>query len=198
MKTVIMYTDGACAGNQHEENIGGWGCILQYKEHEKELWGGEENTTNNRMELTAPIQGLSALKEKGLRILIYSDSSYFVNCFRKKWYKSWQKNGWRTAAKKPVENRDLWEKLLELTEEQNCEFYLVRGHIKIRESEYGKEDPALLRAHDEFMEQNGDISLKDFKIIAANNNRADELANEFIRRSRQEFENREVENEEED
>ena len=114
MKIVSMYTDGACSGNQNEENVGGWGCILEFAGREKELWDGEVNTTNNRMELSAPIAGLSALKEKGLLVRIYSDSSYLVNCFQQGWHKNWVKNGWKTSQKKPVENRELWEKLLSL------------------------------------------------------------------------------------
>ena len=107
MKIVSMYTDGACSGNQNEENVGGWGCILEFAGREKELWDGEVNTTNNRMELSAPIAGLSALKEKGLLVRIYSDSSYLVNCFQQGWHKNWVKNGWKTSQKKPVENREL-------------------------------------------------------------------------------------------
>ena len=131
MKIVNMYTDGACSGNQNEENVGGWGCILEFAGREKELWDGEVNTTNNRMELSAPIAGLSALKEKGLLVRIYSDSSYLVNCFQQGWHKNWVKNGWKTSQKKPVENRELWEKLLSLMEGQTCEFYLVKGHLKL-------------------------------------------------------------------
>ena len=117
MKIVNIYTDGACAGNQNEENIGGWGCVLEFMGREKELCGGEINTTNNRMELTALVEALSALKETGLTLNIYSDSAYLVNCFRCKWYQSWQKNGWKTSQKQPVENRELWERLLQLLED---------------------------------------------------------------------------------
>ena len=84
MKTVNIYTDGACAGNQNEENIGGWGCVLEYNGNEKELCGGEVNTTNNRMELTALIEALSALKQSGLALHVFSDSAYLVNCFRQR------------------------------------------------------------------------------------------------------------------
>ena len=97
MKTVNIYTDGACAGNQEERNIGGWGSVLEYRGREKELHGGEIDTTNNRMELTALIEALSVLREDGLKLRIFSDSSYLVNCFRKKWYVSWQKNGWKNC-----------------------------------------------------------------------------------------------------
>ena len=187
MKTVNLYTDGACSGNQNESNVGGWGCILEYAGREKELWDGEVNTTNNRMELSAPIAGLSALKEKGLRVRIFSDSSYLVNCFQQGWYKKWVQNGWKTAGKKPVENRELWEKLLSLMEGQTCEFYLVKGHLKLTDKAgdpLGEENPALKKAYNDFCRHNGAVSFEEFYRIASYNNRADDLANEFIRRQK--------------
>ena len=185
MKTVNMYTDGACSGNQNEENVGGWGCILEYAGREKELWDGEVNTTNNRMELSAPIAGLSALKEKGLLVRIYSDSSYLVNCFQQGWHKNWVKQGWKTSQKKPVENRELWEKLLSLMEGQTCEFYLVKGHLKLTDkdgSPLDETNAALNKAYKAYCSHNGGISFEEFYRIAGYNNRADDLANEFIRR----------------
>ncbi|MBQ2227505.1 MAG: hypothetical protein II427_00105 [Firmicutes bacterium] len=185
MKIVNMYTDGACSGNQNEENVGGWGCILEYAGREKELWDGEVNTTNNRMELSAPIAGLSALKEKGLLVRIYSDSSYLVNCFQQGWHKNWVKNGWKTSQKKPVENRELWEKLLSLMEGQTCEFYLVKGHLKLTDkdgSPLDETNAALNKAYKAYCSHNGGISFEEFYRIAGYNNRADDLANEFIRR----------------
>ena len=180
-----MYTDGACSGNQNEENVGGWGCILEYAGREKELWDGEVNTTNNRMELSAPIAGLSALKEKSLLVRIYSDSSYLVNCFQQGWHKNWVKNGWKTSQKKPVENRELWEKLLSLMEGQTCEFYLVKGHLKLTDkdgSPLDETNAALNKAYKAYCSHNGGISFEEFYRIAGYNNRADDLANEFIRR----------------
>lgn len=185
MKIVNMYTDGACSGNQNEENVGGWGCILEFAGREKELWDGEVNTTNNRMELSAPIAGLSALKEKGLLVRIYSDSSYLVNCFQQGWHKNWVKNGWKTSQKKPVENRALWEKLLSLMEGQTCEFYLVKGHLKLTDkdgSPLDETNAALNKAYKAYCSHNGGISFEEFYRIAGYNNRADDLANEFIRR----------------
>ena len=185
MKIVSMYTDGACSGNQNEENVGGWGCILEFAGREKELWDGEVNTTNNRMELSAPIAGPSALKEKGLLVRIYSDSSYLVNCFQQGWHKNWVKNGWKTSQKKPVENRELWEKLLSLMEGQTCEFYLVKGHLKLTDkdgSPLDETNAALNKAYKAFCSHNGGISFEEFYRIAGYNNRADDLANEFIRR----------------
>lgn len=185
MKIVNMYTDGACSGNQNEENVGGWGCILEFAGREKELWDGEVNTTNNRMELSAPIAGLSALKEKGLLVRIYSDSSYLVNCFQQGWHKNWIKNGWKTSQKKPVENRELWEKLLSLMEGQTCEFYLVKGHLKLTDKDgtpLDETNAALNKAYKAYYSHNGGISFEEFYRIAGYNNRADDLANEFIRR----------------
>lgn len=185
MKIVSMYTDGACSGNQNEENVGGWGCILEFAGREKELWDGEVNTTNNRMELSAPIAGLSALKEKGLLVRIYSDSSYLVNCFQQGWHKNWVKNGWKTSQKKPVENRELWEKLLSLMEGQTCEFYLVKGHLKLTDKDgslLDETNAALNKAYKAYCSHNGGISFEEFYRIAGYNNRADDLANEFIRR----------------
>ncbi|MBQ2083726.1 MAG: hypothetical protein II469_01140 [Firmicutes bacterium] len=185
MKIVNMYTDGACSGNQNEENVGGWGCILEFAGREKELWDGEVNTTNNRMELSAPIAGLSALKEKSLLVRIYSDSSYLVNCFQQGWHKNWVKNGWKTSQKKPVENRELWEKLLSLMEGQTCEFYLVKGHLKLTDkdgSPLDETNAALNKAYKAYCSHNGGISFEEFYRIAGYNNRADDLANEFIRR----------------
>lgn len=185
MKIVNMYTDGACSGNQNEENVGGWGCILEFAGREKELWDGEVNTTNNRMELSAPIAGLSALKEKGLLVRIYSDSSYLVNCFQQGWHKNWVKNGWKTSQKKPVENRELWEKLLSLMEGQTCEFYLVKGHLKLMDKDgtpLDETNAALNKAYKAYCSHNGGISFEEFYRIAGYNNRADDLANGFIRR----------------
>ena len=181
MKTVNIYTDGACAGNQNESNVGGWGCVLEYHGREKELCGGEIDTTNNRMELTALIEALSVLREGGLALRIFSDSSYLVNCFRKQWYLGWLKNGWKNSKKQPVENRELWEKLLALLEGNQAEFFLVKGHQKLREG--GKE--ANFIAYRRFTDNNGtEFSYGDFEKIVEYNNRCDALANEFINEHR--------------
>lgn len=97
--TVNIYTDGACSGNQNRENRGGYGAVLEYGSHVKELSGGDINTTNNRMELTAVIEALGMLKKDGLRLNIFSDSSYIVNCFRERWFDKWRMNGWHTSGK---------------------------------------------------------------------------------------------------
>ena len=126
MKTVTLYTDGACSGNP---GPGGWGAILEYAGAEKELSGGEASTTNNRMELTAVIAGLSALKEPCI-VELYSDSKYVIDGLSKGWAASWQKNGWKKADKKPALNPDLWEKLLELTTIHTLHYHWVKGHAE--------------------------------------------------------------------
>ena len=124
MKTVTLYTDGACSGNP---GPGGWGAILEYNGIEKELSGGEPNTTNNRMELTAVIQGLSALKEPCI-VELYSDSKYVIDALQKGWAKSWREKGWKKADKKPALNPDLWENLLNLVETHIVHYHWVKGH----------------------------------------------------------------------
>ena len=126
MKTVTLHTDGACSGNP---GPGGWGAILVYNEVEKELSGGEENTTNNRMELTAVIRGLQALKES-CTVELYSDSKYVIDALEKGWAVSWQKNGWKKADKKPALNPDLWQILLELVENHEMRYHWVKGHAE--------------------------------------------------------------------
>ena len=126
MKTVTLYTDGACSGNP---GPGGWGAILEYMGHEKELCGGEESTTNNRMELTAVIMGLSSLKEPCI-VELYSDSKYVIDGLEKGWAESWKKRGWIKSDKKPALNPDLWEKLLELTAKHQMRYHWVKGHAE--------------------------------------------------------------------
>jgi ribonuclease HI len=124
MKTVRVYTDGACSGNP---GPGGWGAVLLYGGHEKEISGGEEKTTNQRMELQAAISALEHLKEP-CHVVLHSDSAYLVNAFNQRWFDKWQRNGWLNSKKQPVENRDLWEKLLELSGKHNIDWVKVRGH----------------------------------------------------------------------
>ena len=138
MKAVSVYTDGACSGNPGK---GGWGVILIYGNNEKELSGGEEMTTNNRMEVYAAIAGLSALKER-CDVTLYSDSAYLVNAVREGWLNAWKKNGYVNAANKPVKNRDLWEKLDELLLRHRVEFVKVKGHA---DNEYNNRCDALAR-----------------------------------------------------
>ena len=137
MKGIILYTDGACSGNP---GIGGWGAILFYKDIKKELSGGEEQTTNNRMELMAVIKGLEAIKEN-CKVDIYSDSAYVVNAFLQDWVSNWKNNGWRTA-KGSVQNQDLWQKLLSLLEKHEVQWHKVKGHA---DNEYNNRCDALAR-----------------------------------------------------
>ena len=123
-KQVTLYTDGACSGNP---GAGGWGAILIYGEHRREFSGGEPQTTNNRMELTAVIEGLMKLKFP-CRVDVYSDSAYTVNGFLQGWVYGWEKLGWKKADKKPVLNDDLWKQLLALTREHEVTFHKVKGH----------------------------------------------------------------------
>ncbi len=122
--TVYIYTDGACSGNP---GPGGWGAVLVWENKEKELWGYEADTTNNRMELTAAIRALQTLKFP-CRVELYSDSAYLVNAFGKGWLEKWQANGWRTSGKKEVENQDLWQELLLLGQIHEIKWNKVKGH----------------------------------------------------------------------
>ena len=124
MKTVELYTDGACSGNP---GPGGWGAILRYNGVEKELSGGEEMTTNNRMELTAVIQGLLALKESCV-VELWSDSKYVIDALEKGWAWGWRKKGWIKSDKKPALNPDLWTMLLDLTRQHEMHYHWVKGH----------------------------------------------------------------------
>ena len=129
MKTVTIYTDGACSGNP---GPGGWGAILMYGQHKRELSGGEANTTNNRMELTAVIQALSMLKEPCI-VDLWSDSKYVIDGLSKGWAKGWKARGWKKADKKPALNPDLWDRLLTLTDIHSLRYHWVKGHA---ENEY--------------------------------------------------------------
>ena len=143
MKTVDIYTDGACSKNPGE---GGYCAILIYGGVEKVISGAEKETTNNRMEILAVIKGLEALKEQG-NVNVYSDSQYVVDAFNQGWIIDWQNNNWRTAGKKDVKNVDLWQNLLALCAKHNVTFIKVKGHAdneynnrcdKIAVSEYKK------------------------------------------------------------
>jgi len=124
MKEVMIFTDGACSGNP---GPGGWGTILRFGEHEKELCGGEKNTTNNRMELTAVINGLEALKEP-CKVTVVTDSKYVADAVTLGWAEGWRKRGWIKSDKKPALNPDLWEVLLQLTMKHEVHYHWVKGH----------------------------------------------------------------------
>ena len=131
MKHIDIFTDGACSGNP---GPGGWGAVLRYNGVEKELSGGEKQTTNNRMELTAVIKALEALKEP-CEVTLTTDSKYVADGIGKGWAKSWQKNNWRKADKKPALNADLWENLLNLLHIHKVEIKWVKGHAGHPENE---------------------------------------------------------------
>ncbi len=124
MKSVTIYTDGACSGNP---GPGGWGAILQYKDVSREMSGGEAMTTNNRMELTAVISALQALKEP-CQVDLWSDSKYVIDALEKGWAAGWRKRGWIKSDKKPALNPDLWDTLLTLTEVHQLRYHWVKGH----------------------------------------------------------------------
>lgn len=121
---VDIYTDGACSGNP---GPGGWAAILLAKGRKKEISGGEENTTNQRMEIRAAIEGLKALKRPA-KVRLHSDSAYLVNAFQQGWLRRWQANGWQTAGKKPVSNKELWQELLSVMAPHQVEWVKVVGH----------------------------------------------------------------------
>ena len=139
MKSVQLYTDGACSGNP---GAGGYGAILIYKGIEKELSGGERETTNNRMEIYAVIVGLRCLREP-CEVTVYSDSAYTVNAFNEGWIFGWMKNGWKKADNKPVLNTELWQELYSLTQKHKVRFVKVKGHA---DNVYNNRCDALARA----------------------------------------------------
>ena len=131
LKEVTIYTDGACSGNP---GPGGYGVVLLYQGHRKELSAGFRETTNNRMEILAVISGLESLKEK-CKVTLYTDSQYVVNAIEKNWAKKWRANGWMRNKKEPALNADLWARLLKLCEVHELKFVWVRGHAGNRENE---------------------------------------------------------------
>ncbi len=139
MKKVELYTDGACSGNP---GAGGYGAILIYRGVVKEISGGERETTNNRMEIRAVIEGLAQLKER-CEVTVYSDSAYTVNAFTEGWIYGWMKNGWKKADGKPVLNVDLWQRLYEAVSAHKVRFIKVKGHA---DNEYNNRCDALARA----------------------------------------------------
>ena len=130
MSSVYLYTDGACKGNP---GVGGWGALLRYGSHEKELYGGEAHSTNNRMELTAIIAGLSVLT-RPCEVVICTESQYVKNGMES-WIHSWKRNGWQTASKKPVKNEDLWKQLDEQVKRHQVTWTWVKGHSGHPENE---------------------------------------------------------------
>lgn len=128
---VEIWTDGACSGNP---GPGGWAAILRYRDHEHEVYGGDPSTTNNRMELMGLIKGLEALTRPA-KVVVVTDSAYVEKAFTQGWLANWQKNGWKTSAKKPVENQDLWQAALKAAEPHQLRFERVKGHAGIELNE---------------------------------------------------------------
>ncbi|CAC9582981.1 Ribonuclease HI (EC 3.1.26.4) [uncultured Gammaproteobacteria bacterium] len=124
MEKIVIYTDGGCRGNP---GIGGWGVWLRYGDHDKKLKGSEKDTTNNRMELMAAIKALEAIKSKDIDINLFTDSKYVMNGIND-WIKGWKAKGWKTAAKKPVKNVDLWQRLDTLNASHTVHWHWVKGH----------------------------------------------------------------------
>lgn len=174
MKNIIIFCDGACSGNGKDENVGGWGAVLKYKEQLKKICGGASKTTNNIMELTAAIEALKTLTSKELVVDIYSDSAYVVNCFNNGWYHKWRINGWLNSKKEPVENRALWESLIELVESfHTVSFYKIKGHLDANK----KSD--VHKWHQKFnTEHKTNITETQFLELIALNHLADQLAND--------------------
>ncbi len=131
MKQVYIFTDGACSGNP---GVGGWGAVLRYMNKEREISGGEKDTTNNRMELTACIKALQLLKEP-CSVILTTDSQYVVNGITKGWAEGWRKNNWRKADKKPAQNPDLWDLLLNELARHEVTFQWIKGHAGHPENE---------------------------------------------------------------
>ena len=131
MKQVTIYTDGACSGNP---GPGGWGAILRYRSIERAISGGEAETTNNRMELTAVLRAFSLLKEP-CEVTLCSDSKYVMDGLSKGWAESWRRNGWRKSDKKPALNADLWQQLLEVTRPHRIHYQWIKGHAGHPENE---------------------------------------------------------------
>jgi ribonuclease HI len=135
-EAVELWTDGACSGNP---GPGGWAAILRKSDRLLELSGGEPETTNNRMELQSVIEGLRALKKQPVDVVVHLDSAYVRSAFTEGWIKGWQRNGWRTAGKKPVKNQDLWEQLIAEVAKHHVRWELVKGHAGVEWNERADE-----------------------------------------------------------
>lgn len=176
---IRIYCDGGCSNNQEEKNLGGWGYLLEAVQDGRILktatgFGSAADTTNNRMEMTALIEALSALNRDGLHIEVYSDSKYVVNCFNEKWYETWQRTNWKKGT---VKNIDLWQKLLALVEKHEITFLHVKGHINLEHPSTNVE-----KHYQAFNKTNDtEVSLEFFQHIVECNNKVDALAQEGIK-----------------
>ncbi len=128
-KEIIIYTDGGCRGNQLDKNIGAWAGLLIFGNKEKEIYGTDINTTNNKMELTAVLESLKCINDYSYPITLYSDSAYVCNAFNKGWLQDWIKRGWKTKSKKPVKNQDLWKPIVNIVSQiPDIKFVWIKGH----------------------------------------------------------------------
>lgn len=176
MKRIELFCDGACKGNQDEKNSGGYGALLIYAEHEKEISGGALDTTNNVMEMRAMLEGLRAIKRDDLPVVVYSDSAYVTSGLKEKWYENWRRNGWKTSAKKPVENKELWEELLAQVERfEDISFRKIKGHLSTQ-------SPSVEKWFAKYVQEEEEVSLEGYLRLLTNNARADKLASEFARK----------------
>lgn len=169
--TIYVACDGACSGNGGEESPGGWGAVLHFNGHEKELKGGSTRTTNNVMELTACVEALNSIKAdaESFRVVVYCDSAYIVNCFHQKWYLKWETNGWVNSSKEAVKNPDLWKELLaQYRRFRNISIVKVKGHITEAEAEKWCK-----KNNEQYHQQ---TTLDEFLFAMKLNNRADALA----------------------
>lgn len=169
---IYIYTDGACSNNQSEQNFGGWAAILVYSDYIKKLSGHQENTTNNRMEMTGVLEGLKSLKRHDIPVRVFSDSAYIVNGINQKWYLNWRKNGWKNAKKEPVLNRDLWEAILEHYEKcRNIEFIKIKGHVNLNS------EPEIKKSYEKERKAFSDpLGIGEYRRHLEFNHMADELA----------------------
>ena len=180
---IRIYSDGSCRGNQSDENLGGFGAILEFRDHKKEVKGGMENTTNNVMELLAIIKAFRLIKMDKYGVDVFSDSAYIVNCFSQGWYKKWEKNGFITSNKEPVKNVELWKELIGYNAKFNVVFHKIKGHLDLDATE-----ATLKKAYTHFLKDKSNklYTYDDFMYIACMNNRADALAtsaaSELVRR----------------
>lgn len=176
---IRIHCDGACSNNQEEENLGGWGYVLEALQGSRILktasaHGSAVNTTNNRMEMTALIEALSALTRDGLHIEVYSDSGYIVKCFKEKWYEGWQASNWKNGK---IKNIDLWKRLLDLVNKHRVDFFQVKGHLALENP-----DTDLEKHLKKFNKDNEtELSLSLFKHIIKRNNEVDGLAQKGIK-----------------
>ncbi len=170
---IRIYSDGSCRGNQSDENLGGFGAILEFRDHKKEVKGGMENTTNNVMELLAIIKAFRLIKTDKYTVDVFSDSAYIVNCFSQGWYKKWEKNGFITSNKEPVKNVELWKELIEYNKKFDVKFHKIKGHLDLNAKK-----TILKKAYAHFLKDktNKLYTFDDFMYIACMNNKADALA----------------------